>query len=60
MAAGPCPAGGRIVSAPGAGLPIAGPLLAWYETHRRTLPFRSRPTPYRVWVSEIMLQQTRG
>lgn len=47
------------MSAPGAGLPIAGPLLAWYETHRRTLPFRSRPTPYRVWVSEIMLQQTR-
>lgn len=38
---------------------IAGPLLAWYDQHRRTLPFREDPTPYHVWVSEIMLQQTR-
>ena len=38
---------------------IAGPLLAWYDTHRRTLPWREEPTPYHVWVSEIMLQQTR-
>ncbi len=38
---------------------IAPPLLAWYHAHRRVLPFRERPTPYRVWVSEIMLQQTR-
>ena len=35
------------------------PLLQWYETHRRPLPFRDAPTPYRVWISEIMLQQTR-
>ena len=34
-------------------------LLAWYDTHRRDLPWRSEPDPYRVWVSEIMLQQTR-
>ena len=34
-------------------------LLDWYETHKRTLPWRDDPTPYRVWVSEIMLQQTR-
>src|SRR5438105_13610305 len=40
--------------------PVA--LLAWYDRHRRTLPWRSppgeRPDPYRVWLSEIMLQQT--
>ncbi len=34
-------------------------LLAWYERHRRDLPWRASPDPYRVWVSEIMLQQTR-
>jgi A/G-specific adenine glycosylase len=37
-------------------------LLAWYARHRRSLPWRSlpgeEPDPYRVWVSEIMLQQT--
>ena len=35
------------------------PLLLWYDTHRRTLPWRETVTPYRTWVSEIMLQQTR-
>lgn len=34
-------------------------LLAWYDENARVLPWRSIPTPYRVWVSEIMLQQTR-
>lgn len=38
---------------------ITAPLLAWYRANRRDLPFRVDPTPYRVWVSEIMLQQTR-
>ncbi len=38
---------------------IAEPLLKWYDTHRRVLPWREDPTPYHVWVSEIMLQQTR-
>lgn len=38
---------------------IASLLLAWYDTNRRSLPWREEPTPYRVWVSEIMLQQTR-
>ena len=38
---------------------IAKPLLAWYDSNRRVLPWREDPTPYRVWVSEIMLQQTR-
>ncbi len=35
------------------------PLLAWYDASKRILPFRTLSTPYRVWVSEIMLQQTR-
>jgi A/G-specific adenine glycosylase len=34
-------------------------LLAWYDAHRRELPWRENTDPYRVWVSEIMLQQTR-
>lgn len=38
---------------------IVEPLLAWYDGGRRVLPWREEPTPYRVWVSEIMLQQTR-
>src|SRR6266516_3569151 len=40
----------------------AADLLAWYDRHRRALPWRAmpgeRPDPYRVWLSEIMLQQT--
>ncbi|AOO84373.1 A/G-specific adenine glycosylase [Bosea vaviloviae] len=40
----------------------AADLLAWYDRHRRSLPWRvlpgERPDPYRVWASEIMLQQT--
>ncbi len=34
-------------------------LLTWYDQNARELPWRSFPSPYRVWVSEIMLQQTR-
>lgn len=34
-------------------------LLPWYAEHRRPLPWRQHPTPYHVWISEIMLQQTR-
>lgn len=41
---------------------IPAKLLAWYDVHRRTLPWRApkgkRADPYRVWLSEIMLQQT--
>jgi A/G-specific adenine glycosylase len=41
----------------------AGQLLAWYDIHRRDLPWRAksgrRADPYHVWLSEIMLQQTR-
>jgi A/G-specific adenine glycosylase len=42
--------------------PEPADLLAWYDRHRRVLPWRARkgerPDPYRVWLSEIMLQQT--
>jgi A/G-specific adenine glycosylase len=42
--------------------PDPGSLLFWYDQHRRWLPWRARPgegtDPYRVWLSEIMLQQT--
>jgi A/G-specific adenine glycosylase len=34
-------------------------LLAWYDAHARDLPWRESHDPYRVWLSEIMLQQTR-
>ena len=34
-------------------------LLSWYDRNARILPWRDDPLPYRVWVSEIMLQQTR-
>jgi A/G-specific adenine glycosylase len=34
-------------------------LLRWYDSSARILPWRDKPTPYRVWISEIMLQQTR-
>ena len=34
-------------------------LLAWYDENKRTLPFRGTRDAYRIWVSEIMLQQTR-
>jgi A/G-specific adenine glycosylase len=42
---------------------VRADLLAWYDRHRRDLPWRGAPgatlDPYRVWVSEVMLQQTR-
>ncbi|MBO5070137.1 MAG: A/G-specific adenine glycosylase [Roseburia sp.] len=38
---------------------LIDPLLEWFAGNARVLPWRSEPTPYRVWVSEIMLQQTR-
>jgi A/G-specific adenine glycosylase len=34
-------------------------LLGWYDQHRRDLPWRETRDPYRIWLSEIMLQQTR-
>ncbi len=47
--------------------PTSGVLLDWYDVHARDMPWRvsprtasagMRPDPYRVWLSEIMLQQT--
>jgi A/G-specific adenine glycosylase len=48
-----------LLNAPGA---VSSPLLKWYDRHRRVLPWRALPDqaadPYKVWLSEIMLQQT--
>ena len=38
---------------------IVTPLLNWYQTYARILPWRQSPSAYHIWVSEIMLQQTR-
>ncbi|HUE96995.1 MAG TPA: A/G-specific adenine glycosylase, partial [Longimicrobiaceae bacterium] len=42
---------------------LTSALLEWYDSHRRDLPWRAAPgetpDPYRVWLSEVMLQQTR-
>ena len=39
---------------------LATQLLAWFDVHgRKDLPWQQDPTAYRVWVSEIMLQQTQ-
>ncbi len=38
----------------------AAPLLDWYKENKRDLPWRHTSDPYRIWVSEIMLQQTRA
>lgn len=38
---------------------LPGPLLAWFRANARDLPWRKTEDPYRIWVSEIMLQQTR-
>ena len=38
---------------------LAAALLTWFDENRRSLPFRQDPTPYHIWLSEIMLQQTR-
>ncbi len=38
---------------------LAEPLCHWYEKNKRSMPWRDEPEPYHVWLSEIMLQQTR-
>ncbi len=50
------PASGRIPELPGN---LADLLLKWYAESARVLPWRENQDPYRVWISEIMLQQTR-
>ena len=50
----------RASRSPGDSTWVADRLLAWYQRHgRKDLPWRTRITPYRVWVSEVMLQQTQ-
>lgn len=39
--------------------PIRSRLLGWYYHHRRDLPWRDETLPYRIWISEVMLQQTQ-
>ena len=39
--------------------PVAQPLLQWFQENKRLLPFRQEPSADHIWVSEIMLQQTR-
>lgn len=39
--------------------PFRKKLLAWYQTHKRDLPWRRTQNPYAIWLSEIMLQQTQ-
>ena len=38
---------------------ISSSLLSWFDLEKRDLPFRKNRNPYRIWVSEIMLQQTK-
>jgi A/G-specific adenine glycosylase len=38
---------------------IQDTLLKWFDANRRDLPWRHNPTPYEVWLSEVILQQTR-
>lgn len=38
---------------------FARSLLRWYDAHQRQLPWRGERDPYRIWISEVMLQQTR-
>jgi A/G-specific adenine glycosylase len=46
-------------NAPASAAALSAALLAWFDQNRRSLPFRQDPTPYHIWLSEIMLQQTR-
>ena len=39
--------------------PMFSPLLPWYQQHGRDLPWRRTKNPYKIWLSEIILQQTR-
>lgn len=48
-----------IPSSPRSLLAFQSRLLAWFRSHRREFPWRASRDPYRVWVAEIMLQQTR-
>lgn len=47
------------LAAPAARRTFRGHLLSWYDRNRRDLPWRGQRDPYRIWISEVMLQQTR-
>lgn len=47
------------LGSPAAGQAFRRRLLSWYDRNRRDLPWRGSRDPYRIWVSEVMLQQTR-
>ncbi len=55
----PDPPGPSDVPVPEPGTFPVGELLAWYRLHRRSLPWRETRDPYRIWLSEVMLQQTQ-
>ena len=38
---------------------IVKPIVNWYQKNKRDLPWRREKNPYHIWISEIMLQQTR-
>ena len=38
---------------------ITKPIIQWYQKNKRQLPWRKEKNPYHIWLSEIMLQQTR-
>jgi A/G-specific DNA glycosylase len=38
---------------------LSNTVLAWFDANKRPMPWRETPSPYRVWISEIMSQQTR-
>src|ERR1700733_9405632 len=48
-----------VVTPPAAIRKFQRELLAWYDTHARDLPWRQSADPYHIWISEVMLQQTR-
>src|SRR5438105_1611130 len=49
----------RLGSLSGQRASFSADLLGWYDQHARDLPWRENRDPYRIWLSEIMLQQTR-
>ena len=61
----PAPTPGGAVPPPGYLMPeehtdaVQTALLDWFARHKRALPWRERYTPYEVWISEVMLQQTQ-
>src|SRR5690606_32493711 len=53
------PGRARGYHSPGVLSDLALPILDWFTVHQRDLPWRRTRDPYAIWISEIMLQQTR-